>query len=111
MLHCNAVYVDWVFPVMLDHRERRVEIFVGQGNNSNLIKKVLKKRWWLQLGEAVTANTQFVWTQIKHKNFVMSQRSRIFYQANESFPAEGASENINGELARVMHPLELARQK
>jgi hypothetical protein len=69
-----------VFPLILDTRERKIEVFVGQGNNSVLIKKVLKKRWWLTTCEAVTSNTQFVWTQIKHKGYVLSQKARTPYQ-------------------------------
>lgn len=85
VLHCNAVYFDWVFPTVLDNRERRVDVFVGQGNNSTLVRKVLMKRWWLKPTETITSSTQFAWTQIKHKGYVLSQRTRGFYQSNEKF--------------------------
>jgi len=40
------------------------KIFVGNGNNSNLIKSIIKKRFWFD----VTKNREeahFVWTQLK----------------------------------------------
>jgi hypothetical protein len=45
--------------------------FVGQGNNSYLVKSLIKQRWWwvsIEKKEMETAN--FVWTQLVSKRFV-----------------------------------------
>lgn len=82
LYYCNSVYVDMVFPLRLDASDTKVEVFVGSGNNSALVKRLLKKRWWLYTAESIGANTMFVWTQIKHKGYVMSQKSSLMYQIN-----------------------------
>lgn len=82
LYYCNSVYVDTIFPVRLDASEAKVDVFVGSGNNSALVKRILKKRWWLHILEAVTHSTMFIWTQIKNRGFVLSQKSSMPYAIN-----------------------------
>jgi hypothetical protein len=45
--------------------------FIGRGNNSSLIKKLMQSRsWWTQTEDPAEAN--FVWTQWKDKSFIQT---------------------------------------
>ena len=37
--------------------------YVGRGNNAELIKDIIKKRWWWRVAESGIADADFVWTQ------------------------------------------------
>jgi len=36
---------------------------VGHGNNRYLILALLKRRFWLEVTNKITADTKFIWTQ------------------------------------------------
>lgn len=44
--------------------EMKYRAYVGKGNNSLLIKSLLKRRFWWVIDEE-SKNCQFVWTQLK----------------------------------------------
>ena len=44
---------------------RCLRAFIGPGNNSKLIKAVLRKRWWWTFADDYDSSVNFVWTQIK----------------------------------------------
>jgi Tubulin-tyrosine ligase family len=47
--------------------------FLGRGNNSELVKRVLCTRpWWSQVEEETLPNVNFAWTQILNSKFVLS---------------------------------------
>jgi hypothetical protein len=46
---------------------------VGAGNNSNLIKGILRRRNWLQLTDKIES-AQIVWTQIKISGIFQGQK-------------------------------------
>ena len=48
----------------LNNRSRRVKYYVGPGNNSSMIKGLLKRRYWWVMSEDRN-QCSFVWTQIK----------------------------------------------
>lgn len=41
------------------------KIYVGGGNNSMLIKSLMKRRFWWVLVDKITEDVNFVWTQLK----------------------------------------------
>ncbi len=48
--------------------------YVGKGNNSRLIRKIMSKRsWWIE--EAKQENAHFIWTQLKIYEVYKNQRS------------------------------------
>lgn len=54
--------------------ENKIKFYVGAGNNSNLIKGILRRRNWLQLTDRVES-AQIVWTQIKISNIFQGQKA------------------------------------
>jgi hypothetical protein len=46
---------------------------VGFGNNSAIIKGILRRRFWWQIVDKVTEDTNFVWTQLKISDFLKKQ--------------------------------------
>lgn len=55
------------FGVLLQREEEgKYRFYVGKGNNSNLIKSIMKQRWWWTETNDV-ASAHFVWTQLKHQ--------------------------------------------
>lgn len=49
-----------------------IKMYIGPGNNSNLIRSLMKKRFWfVEVTQAKDAN--FVWTQIKIDNMFSNQ--------------------------------------
>jgi hypothetical protein len=48
----------------VEEYENKIKYFIGPGNNSNLIKGIIKRRPWFQLTDKVQ-EAQLVWTQIK----------------------------------------------
>jgi hypothetical protein len=60
---------------------------VGKGNNSNLIKGVMKRRPWFQLTEKVQ-EAHLVWTQIKIPSIFPTQKKgdlkALFDQSKQS---------------------------
>lgn len=46
---------------------------MGPGNNSNLIKGIMKRRPWYQLTDKIQ-DAQFIWTQIKNPTIFQGQK-------------------------------------
>lgn len=47
---------------------------VGKGNNANLIKDLLKKRWWWNIQDDKNKKSiNFSWTQLKDKNYFQNE--------------------------------------
>ena len=86
----NIHYRDCLWKVaycnnhILKHKDRP-KVYVGRGNNSNLLKALVRKRWWWTL-EKDEANADFVWTQLK-VSFVYEHqaknRNQVEYQEGE----------------------------
>jgi hypothetical protein len=54
--------------------QRKYKFFIGNGNNRNLIKSILKQRyWWTETNDISSAN--LVWTQLKHLPSIDRQQS------------------------------------
>ncbi len=43
--------------------------FIGQGNNSGLIRKTLKARGYWNIVDSIEEDTNFVWTQLRNNKF------------------------------------------
>jgi hypothetical protein len=53
--------------------ENRYKYYIGPGNNSLLIKSLMKRRfWWVQEDDPKKAN--FVWTQLKLNSYYKFQK-------------------------------------
>lgn len=56
----NKLYRD----LEVDKYERTFKFYVGKGNNGNLIKSIMKKRFWFEeVDDPMKAD--FIWSQIK----------------------------------------------
>ena len=45
---------------------------MGKGNNSNLVKGIIKRRPWYQIVDKI-GDAQFAWTQLKMPGFYVNQ--------------------------------------
>jgi hypothetical protein len=79
------LYKDFLFKVNFsngvyvrspDDVERPYKFFVGRGNNSGIIKGIMRRRFWWQLVDKITPEVNFVWTQLRVNEFVRSQKKR-----------------------------------
>jgi hypothetical protein len=41
----------------------KIKVFVGHGNNRHLILALLRRRFWIEVTNKITADTKFIWTQ------------------------------------------------
>ncbi len=67
-------YRQFLFIINLSHKvfrqldipmyENKFKIFIGKGNNNNLIKSIMKRRFWFQITKNIE-EANFVWTQLK----------------------------------------------
>lgn len=48
--------------------QTRYKVYVGRGNNSLLIKSLIKRRYWLELVDSKVEDVNFYWTQSKLKD-------------------------------------------
>ena len=46
--------------------DRKYKAFIGNGNNGNLLKALVKRRFWWQIVEEKTWGVNFMWTQLKN---------------------------------------------
>ena len=54
---------------------KKNKAFVGYGNNCNMIKGLIKRRYWWNISEELSDECLFVWTQIKvNKIFQRQER-------------------------------------
>lgn len=48
-----------------EEADKPFKFFVGFGNNSAIIKGIMRRRFWWEIVDKVTEDTNFVWTQLK----------------------------------------------
>jgi len=48
----------------IDKYDQTFKVYIGKGNNSNLIRSILKKRFWIEITKDIQ-EANFVWTQLK----------------------------------------------
>jgi hypothetical protein len=56
--------------------EDSFKIYVGKGNNSNLIKCIIKKRFWFEVTKS-KEEAHFVWTQLKEEEVYTRQEQEV----------------------------------
>ena len=57
---------------------KKLKAYVGPGNNSSMIKSLLKRRfWWTVCDNINSEDVSFVWTQIKVNNIFEEQPKSI----------------------------------
>jgi hypothetical protein len=59
--HNVYLQLDLPFPTS----SKKMKAFVGYGNNCNMIKGLIKRRFWWSISEEMTEDCVFIWTQIK----------------------------------------------
>ena len=57
----------------VEEYEGKLKIYVGPGNNSNLIKGVMKRRTWWSITDKIQ-EASFIWTQIKVGHIFTNQK-------------------------------------
>ena len=75
-------YREFIFALNLSNRLYRdleirvyskpLKYYVGAGNNSNLLKSLMKKRFWFEETSKLK-NANFAWTQIKVESIFANQ--------------------------------------
>ncbi|KRX10767.1 hypothetical protein PPERSA_04934 [Pseudocohnilembus persalinus] len=71
--------------------------FIGKGNNHQLVKQILKQRWWWNITNSVDNNVNFVYTQTRNNNFVeimkintqkiletQNQKNKLYHENQEN---------------------------
>ena len=69
----NLVLQSFGVLLQREGEEAKYRFYVGKGNNSNLIKSIMKQRWWWS-ETSEPASAHFVWTQLKHQPTIDRQR-------------------------------------
>lgn len=72
MMLAHNVYLslDLSQPLPFSHK---VKAYIGLGNNCNMIKGLIKRRFWWVLSEEMTEDCFFVWTQLKNNKIFRRQ--------------------------------------
>lgn len=55
--------------------EKNYKVYVGRGNNSMLLKGLLKRRFWWTVADKIDEGVHFVWTQLKNNDYIKGQKS------------------------------------
>lgn len=53
--------------------DKKYKAWVGNGNNGNLLKALIKRRYWWQVVEEKTWGVNFLWTQLKNNEYFKAQ--------------------------------------
>ena len=64
----SGLYVDAELEL-----KKSFKVFVGGGNNSVLVKSLMKRRFWWVIVDKLTDDVNFVWTQLKNQNIYKLQ--------------------------------------
>jgi len=55
--------------------DKRYKAWIGPGNNSALVKELIKRRFWWQICEERNLDHNFVWTQLKVNDYFKKQQT------------------------------------
>lgn len=71
-------FSNGLFVCTPDSLSTPYKFFVGEGNNSNLIRGLFRRRfWWSQAGSKQEEGLNFLWTQLKLNSFFSSQEAAL----------------------------------
>ena len=81
MNNSNKIYRELDFAKY----EFTFKIYIGKGNNNNLIKALMKRRFWFEVTKNVE-EAHFIWTQLKEEQVYQKQKKNFEekMQANAS---------------------------
>ena len=91
-------YCDFIWKVMIAHNvytnldlsqhqsKGKLKVFVGPGNNCNMIKGLLKRRFWWTVVDQYSQDCLFVWSQLRNHRLFMHQEQA---EVNSSSYVEG----------------------
>jgi hypothetical protein len=72
--YSNCLFV--FTPEIINNANQGYKFYVGPGNNCNLIKGILKRRfWWTLTTNKNEDGINFMWTQLKINQFFRTQQS------------------------------------
>ena len=80
-------------------------IFIGKGNNSELIRNVIKERWWWQLCDSFDSNVNFLWTQLKNQEFLEKIPQN---QKNYNISKEKSIEDYSSKIQKSIETSDLS---
>lgn len=72
-------YRDFIWKVAFSNQMQlrvtieKPRVYIGKGNNSRLMKSIMRSRWWW-VTEKDEANANFVWTQLKISSIYPNQK-------------------------------------
>ena len=62
------------FPIRND---KKYKAWIGNGNNGNLLKALIKRRFWWQIVQEKSYNVNFIWTQLKNNEYFKVQQKKL----------------------------------
>ena len=80
--------------------------FLGKGNNSIMLKSMMKTRWWwVQTDSKDAGDLNFMWTQLKQNKFIegLKQRRKTPF---ENLEGSAVSSNVNDTTANSLNTLD-----
>lgn len=64
--------------------DKKYKVWIGNGNNSPLIKQLMKRRFWWQITEDRTnLDVNFIWTQLRVNDYFDRQGHGALWFMNE----------------------------
>lgn len=64
--------------------DKKYKVYIGGGNNSPLIKELMKRRFWWQIVQDKGGNDiNFLWTQLKVPDYFKKQENSPLWSINE----------------------------
>ena len=65
--------------------DKRYRAWIGGGNNSPLVRELIKRRFWWQITEDRTnLDVNFIWTQLKLPDYFKKQTSAAIWMVSDS---------------------------
>jgi hypothetical protein len=69
----NGLYVKY-----RDESDKTLKFYVGFGNNSAIVKGIMRRRFWWQMTDKMSDEVNFSWTQLKISDFFKKQKKNQF---------------------------------
>ena len=70
-----SAFMDFLWKVnysnglLVESPDQQYKMYLGMGNNSMLIRGLMKRRFWWTIVDKLTDDVNFVWTQLKVVEF------------------------------------------
>ena len=80
-----------MYVTPLDYQKNSLKFYVGKGNNSRLIKEIMKRRWWWNsTDDKNTQDVFMIWLQLKDQtyykkiNVIEGEQTQVYQQKEHS---------------------------